>query len=81
MICDKELWHKPSERPKAKSSIILVHHYFFDKQSVDIAWIKENGYNFSLHYPADNNWYDWEWKIEKWCYVDDLIKVKHISFE
>lgn len=73
---NKELWHKPGERPKPKSHIILVHHYFFNRQSVDIAWVQENGYKFNLSYPSNNNWYDWEWKIDKWCYVEDLLKVE-----
>lgn len=80
MICDKELWHKASDIPKPKSSIILVHHYYGGTAVCD-AYVHDDGRHFSHHSFSREDWFQWEWKIEKWCYVDDLVKVKHISFE
>lgn len=74
MNCVKKLWHESIEIPKPKSNFILVQH-FFGYTKVETAYMDEK-----CHYVSSSSqkydWWNWAWKIDKWCYIEDLLKVK-----
>jgi len=71
----KKLWHKSNEYPRPKSNIILVHHYY-NRIEVRDAYIHENNRYFSMSSFEKLDWLRYEWKIDKWCYIEDLLKIK-----
>lgn len=70
-----KLWHTAPDIPEPKSKFILVHH-FFGYTKVENAYMDEKGYYFYLH-SQKYDWYQWSWKIDKWCYIEDLLKIEN----
>ena len=83
------IWHDSREYPKDQSSIIIVHDYFnYGKDSIDTVQFHEdykeyfNGRTYH-HYNVFigpgryyDSWDKWMWKIKKWCYTKDFLKIK-----
>ena len=71
------LWHDSREQPKEKSHIIIVHDYYnFGRDEVDMAYFREDERIMIRNMIHGHKWSDWAWKIKKWCYVDDLLKIR-----
>ena len=71
------LWRSSREQPKEKSYIIMVHDYYnFGRDEVDIAYVREDEKVAIRNMIHGRSWSDWAWKVKKWCYVDDLLKIR-----
>lgn len=84
-----KLWHDSREHPKDGSSIIIVHDYFnWGKDQVESVCYYEDyqehfggriyhHYNVFMRYGRSYDYWDkWAWKIKKWCYSEDLLKIE-----
>ena len=68
------IWHDSGEEPKNRSEIIIVHDYFnhgFEQHEI----AKYSSGLFSTQKRYDCKWSDWAWKITKWCYIEDVLKL------
>ena len=71
------LWKTRGE-PKDGSEILIEHEEFFgcndnEELSVDTAYYANGKFNSMGFYNL--KWSDYAWRITRWCYVDDIIKM------
>jgi hypothetical protein len=68
------IWHKSGEEPKNETEIIIVHDYFAHGfEQVEKAYYSKGRFSTDRGFNCD--WYDWAWKIKKWCYVEDILEL------
>ena len=72
-----KLWHDSNERPKEKTYILIVHDYYnFGRDNTEMAYVKEDGSFVFKNLIHGCKWSDWAWKIKRWCYIDDILKIE-----
>lgn len=77
MVVNKKLWHDFKERPKEKTHILIVHDYYnFGRDNTEVAYVKEDGSFVFKNLIYGHKWSDWAWKIKRWCYIEDILKME-----
>ena len=86
MGINNTLWHDSREHPKNKAYILIVHDYYnFGRDETEVVLFYPSYTEGCL--VRDNvfvpkggwgvrKWFDWAWKIKKWCYIDDVLKIE-----
>jgi hypothetical protein len=68
------IWHNAGEEPKNDTKVIIVHDYFnYGFEQHEIAHYSKG--QFSTPIRLSCKWSDWAWKIKKWCYIEDILKL------
>lgn len=74
----KTIWKSCYSIPNEGSRIIIEHIYWynlFKESSIEIAVVNDI-HNVALNYPSSIDWFDWQPYIKRWCYVNDILKLK-----
>lgn len=68
------IWHDSREEPKNETEIIIVHDYFnYGFEQHEIAYYSKGRFYTDRGFQHD--WSDWAWKIKRWCYIEDVLKL------
>lgn len=69
------IWHGSLEEPKNETEIIIVHDYFSHGfEQAEIVHYSKGRFSTDRGFD-DFEWGDWAWKIKKWCYIEDVLKL------
>lgn len=71
----KDLWHKPSEKPKNESDIIVLTS--FDNEFYSVFYYVGNFMVRDVHHDDDN--FIEPKDAVKWCYISDILHKRKIE--